>query len=356
MKTTKVIIPKKSKEQLEYETKFIKDPIKKLVPKAPSGRMHQIKLPAYISFTINDKTKTLFIYMEEQNGICDGKTFIDNPVSNKNMQEDNAAFEGWAICLKAWMPEKIDNVVLKWDEPKLFDADSSLHYNRFLYRVLRFSDYYDWFSIDSVNKRAIEDFRTTLVQLSNNCFTEHPKLKEGRDKSKLSETVVEYLFANYFSTQIKEYYQLDNIDRQFPVGVKKNGKSFFTGGMSAIDLWGTKNNILTIIELKYNGETEQNVKVGIISELFMYSCIMQDIITGAIARSQETINKNEKNFYDNLKQFNIIHAEMLSDKYHPLVNNDRVLDILNNRSSCNNDIKVIYHKTQYKLNDLVKFL
>lgn len=356
MSTTKVISPKKTKEQFDYENENFLKPIKKRVPKAPSGRIHHIKLPSYMSFRIEKDTKTLFIHMEEQEGTCSGKLFIDNPTSSKNMQEDNAAFEGWAICLMAWLPDIIEKVVLKWDKPINQSEENTLHYNRFLYRVLRFSEYYDWFSVDAENIQSIDNFKTILTGLSNNCFSDKPKLKEGRDKSKLSETVVEYLFANYFSSTIKRYYKLNIIDRQFPVGVKKDGKQFFTGNMSAIDLWGINDDILTIIELKYNGDSSNNVRVGIISELFMYSCVMQDIIKGTIDRSENTINDNEKFFYDNLKVFREIKAEMLSDKYHPLVESEKVIEILNKRRKYTDDIAVTYRKSQYKINELVSFV
>ena len=355
MTTRKVIKSKKSEEQLRYEKLTFLEPIKNIVPEASSGRTHPIKLPAYMYFSIDEGTKTLLIHMVEQEGICNGKVFVNNSTSNNNMQEDNAAFEGWAICLKAWLPDKIERVILKWDDPSSQSEEKTLHYNRFLYRVLRFSEYYDWFSVDETNISSIIIFKNSLRGLHNNCFSDKPGFKEGPDKTKLCETVVEYLLANCFSSTIKNFYQLDFIDRQFPVGVKKNGKQFFTGNMSAIDLWGVKDKILTIIELKYNGDSSSNIKVGIISELFMYSCIMHDIIKGVIARSENTPSENECWFYDNSKSFEIIHAEMLSDKYHPLVDNERIIELLNERKPLDN-IKIVYRKTKYKVNELVSFI
>ena len=56
----------------------------------------------------------------------------------KNMQEDKASFEGWALVLMRW--GKFDNVILSWDRPSL-DPESSAeaHYQRFLFRVDNFS-------------------------------------------------------------------------------------------------------------------------------------------------------------------------------------------------------------------------
>ena len=165
---------------------------------------------------------------------------------------------------------------------------------------------------------------------------------------KLSETSVEYLLANKLSDQMKSYFDLDVIDRQFPVGVKRLGKQFFTGGMSAIDLWGMKKDVISIIELKYNGGETKNKKVGIISELFMYSNIMRDIISGIIARPERTSKQNEESFYLRHQSFHSLNAFMLSDEYHPLVDNEKVFEILNNYSY-SNGVRVTFAKISYKL-------
>lgn len=344
---TKILKYKKSETQFAYEEKNIIQPIKEKVPKAKSGRTHSIKLPKYISFIIQETTTTLQIYIQEQVGECNGREVVLNATCN-NMQSDNAAFEGWAICLKAWLPEHIERVCLKWDSPndKFMTPNNKQHYNRFLYRALRFSQQYSWFSIDVNNKWEVESFKEELYSLQNNCYSKEPDLKGNLEK--LSETSVEYLLANNLSDQMKAYFDLDIIDRQFPVGVKRQGKQFFTGGMSAIDLWGMKDDILSIIELKYNGGETKNKKVGIISELFMYSNIMRDIISGIIVQPEATPKKNEETFYLRHQSFHTLKAFMFSDEYHPLVDNEKVFEILN-RYSHSNDVAVIYKKKSYKL-------
>ena len=347
---TTVLKYKKSDAQFRYEDENIIQPLIAKVPKARSGRSHAIKLPKYISFTIETSTRTLHLYIQKQEGTCEGKKVILNATCN-NMQSDNAAFEGWAICLKAWLPEYVENVVLKWDAPDKEDGKSMTlnnkqHYRRFLYRVLCFSQQYSWFSIDANNKQSVIDFNYELYDLQNNNYSEKPKLKGSVDV--LSETSVEYLLATRFADSMKECFGLDNIDRQFPVGVKSQGKQFFTGGMSAIDLWGMKDNILTIIELKYNGGKTKNKKVGIISELFMYSNIMRDIISGRIIRPASTPNQNEDDFYERHQTFSELKCFMLSDEYHPLVDNEKVIEVLNS-CPCSDGIKVTFDKRLYRL-------
>ena len=344
---TKILKYKKSDAQFAYEDDNIIQPIKDRIPKADSGRTHSIKLPKYISFVIQEATRTLQIYIQEQEGICDGRKVILNATCI-NMQSDNAAFEGWAICLKAWLPEYIERVILKWDSPnsEQMTPNNKQHYNRFLYRALRFSQQYSWFSIADNNKREVDGFEEELYDLQNNYYSKEPELKGNLEK--LSETSVEYLLANKLSDQMKSYFDLDIIDRQFPVGVKRQGKQFFTGGMSAIDLWGMKKDILSIIELKYNGGETKNKKVGIISELFMYSNIMRDIISGNIARPERTSKQNEESFYLRHQSFHSLNAFMLSDEYHPLVDNEMVFEILNNYSH-SNGVRVTFAKISYKL-------
>lgn len=347
---TKIEKYKKSDSQSDYEKRTFVSPILKLVPKAESGRQRKITLPKYISFTLQKDKKKLLLNIEEQIGICKGKEVVLNATCN-NMQTDNAAFEGWAICLKAWFPKDIETVKLSWDIPHDIKADDNrwCHYRRFVYRVLRFSEQYKWFDVSEKNRSEIYKFKQELKELKNNNFKEVPKPKVNNNR--LDETTVEYILSTTLSDDVKRQFNLDFIDRQFPVGVKSGGKKFFTSNKSAIDLWGSKDNVLTIIELKYipKGSKNKNIKVGIISELFMYSCIMRDILSGFICRPEQTPNKNEKTFYQQIDKYKNIKACMLANEYHPLVENDSVIEILNDYLKVNNQISVDFKKSRYSL-------
>ena len=85
-----------------------------------------IKLPQYISFILENDS-TILLYIQEQK-TDDGSTL--NALT-ENMQGDNAAFEGWAIVLKAWCPDKASKIRLKWDVPLLKTSNEKSHYNRF---------------------------------------------------------------------------------------------------------------------------------------------------------------------------------------------------------------------------------
>ena len=298
----------------------------------------RLLLPTQIDFTIDEKTLKIVV---EGDAVCN------------NMQTDGAAFEGWAVCLMAWLSEIISKVELDWGTPHSLEGNRKLHYHRFLYRVLRFTELYDWFSVSKDNQLEIYDFKKNLIGLQNNSFSDKPGIK-GKDKNRLSETVIEYRFANELSELVKKSFDLDFVDRQFPVGVKQGKEQFFTGGMSAIDLWGTKGDKVTIIELKYNGTESTNIKVGIISELFMYSCIIRDIINGVISMPDNSPDENEMRFYKQCreKKYSNIDARMLSDKYHPLLDNKQVIELMNHQDRRMDDVRITYYKNTYKLLDI----
>ncbi len=97
---------------------------------------------------INNLALPKHLQLEEQNGLVTlSLATVEGSAPcgvTANMQQDASAFEGWAVGLKAVVPEW--NVCLKWAEPKN-TADG--HYQRFLYRVKKISTYYgDWFSIE----------------------------------------------------------------------------------------------------------------------------------------------------------------------------------------------------------------
>ncbi len=84
--------------------------------------------------------------------------------------------------------------------------------------------------------------------------------------------------------------------------------------------------------------------VGIISELFFYVSLMRDIVLGRISKP-EAMLPYEKFLYKRIDQITIIHARMLADVYHPLVDNNNVFALLNNNQL--KDVKIDFDKTVY---------
>lgn len=287
-------------------------------------QVNRIKLPEYIDFKIKDSTLYMAIKpSKRENGI------VVNYVT-ENMQTDNAAFEGWAICLKTWLPEKIEKVCLKWTP---LVSDDNLHYNRFLYRAVRFSEAYDWFSIDYSLKEIVDMFKNKLTALANNFGNKEPSKPNSR-----GEKYLEYMIVHKHELKFKKELEIEYLNHQLPVGVKRNGKSFFTGRASAIDLWGLKGDTISIFELKY-----KNKMVGIISELFLYTCIIRDMILNVIAapNSNECKRECEKVLYSRISNITEIKACMLSEVYHPLVT-EQTIGLMNANNHLSGQPKITY--------------
>lgn len=253
------------------------------------------------------------------------RTLTKNPVSEQNMQETGCTFEGWAICLKAWLADQIKTVKLDWTTPQESLSDNEkLHYNRFLYRVIKFKQCYkDWFGYNPEKQKELVCFYKSMKRAINNYSNKDAA--EGKNK----EGIVEYNLINNEENKQKlaKALNLDLMWHHLPVGVKKaDDSNLFPGSKSAIDIWGISHDkILKVTELKYN-----NDMIGIISELFCYCNIINDIRRGYIQKpaiSKKGI-ESEKALY--AREWNGIEGVMLATDYHPLLYRTKeLLEILN---------------------------
>ena len=89
-------------------------------------------------------------------------TLNANRLQTKNMQEDGNAFEGWVLCSHASSQKDV-----------IICVDSSLntsdgvyvgkgHMCRFLYRIMKFSEQYQWVHLSEYLKKETERFREYL--------------------------------------------------------------------------------------------------------------------------------------------------------------------------------------------------
>jgi hypothetical protein len=159
-----------------------------------------------------------------------------------------------------------------------------------------------------------------------------------------SEHSIEEFFVGQGSQKLKETVkqqfniELGQINNQYPVGVF-NGKvsretHVFTGGKSAIDLYSiAPGDSFNIFELK----AENNVQVGIISELFFYASLIKDLSKGKF-----------KSDFTEIQGLKRVNAFFLTPRLHPLIT-AKVLDLLNK------DTQVSYYKLLYEINS-VNFL
>jgi hypothetical protein len=259
------------------------------------------------------------LHVEEQNGVVTLSLATAEGTASRgvtaNMQQDASAFEGWAVGLKAVVPEW--NFCLNWAAPK---NAANGHYQRFLYRVKKFSAYYgDWFSIAqgcSTQALRIKDNETYQLNAPS-------KTNNGRtnDSALSAENFIENKIIKDSDSPLKHAFKIAKLERQLPVGVfcgkVENKTAIFTHGKSAIDIWGiTSAAELVIFELKAPG----NEKVGAISELFFYAMVLADEQAGLLTR--------EKSPGELLRKTTSLKALLLASAAHPLITN-RVFDLLN---------------------------
>ncbi len=289
-----------------------------------SNKRRNIKIPSGIIFNIAGDTVIMKL--------------SSNAVSS-NMQKDDGAFEGWALVLKRW--GKYQNVIISWDKPNLIDNG---HYQRFLFRLKNFSqDFNSWVSIDKDCQIFLDDLK---IKQAKKYLLNIPS-KRGDKVSPNPEAELEDRFVNKdLQEPLMNISNATSLYRQLPVGVFENkvskSASIFTGGKSAIDIWGfNKENELLVFELK----ADNNEKVGIISELYFYVCVLQMVRTQTF-KHENCLDKNEHIL--KIPATKKIKAYFLSPTLHPLVDK-KILGLLNEVVPDEISYHYIQFNKEYKL-------
>jgi hypothetical protein len=303
------------------------DDLRKSYCKRKGVKNASIKLPQNISFFI-EKEDVVIIELNKKS-VC------------KNMQDDEAAFESWALALKGWL-DYINKIKLEWERP---DNIKDGHYQRFLYRVNKFREIFKWFSVASASSEFLKD---SLVTYGEKYIVNFPKNK-AVENVRSREAYYEHIFLGKYQSLLAGKADIDNIYNQLPVGLFKDciskETSLFTGGKSAIDIWGTnkEKNKLSIFELKAPGVR----KIGILSELFFYAMFEYDVLNKQFIYKT---NCNEKENIRGLEELlNVINsgakkieAYTLTTILHPLID-ENILELINNSLKvANKDIKFGY--------------
>lgn len=297
----------KGEEQINYEKDNLLSRIKKMFKECHFERSgNSIKISDYIAMKLEDRQLSIRILTAVNQGE------MINPVG-ENMQTDKCAFEGWAICFKAWLGD-IEKVKLDWTPISTATASDGhrYHYNRFLYRVKKFKQWYDWFDYNPERQEELDRFSDLMKGAKVNSSS------KNADEKQENEGIVEYRLVNDEENlkELKKVLSLDLVGHHLPVGI-----SSFPGKQSAIDIWGlTSDNVLKVVELKYNRNKKgdlYNIKVGIISELICYCNIMNDIRNGDIGKPDNPRIEKEKELYS--KKWKAVEGVMLATGYHPLL-------------------------------------
>jgi len=243
-----------------------------------------------------------------------------------NMQNNENAFEGWAVVLKSAFGNRITKVILDVNANSEIDIKNG-HCARFLWRAHNFSEIFDWFEIGNC-KNEVNKF---VKSISKNILLNIPSEDRKPVVNSKGERFIEYLFADRcrpFYDELKNLIDADEIFNQVPVGLFQNVISnytkIFTGGASAIDLIGYKGqDILHLIELKIG----DNNKLGIISEFLFYAFIMHNLF---VSKDFEYPKKSfPKSFvkysqlYEN-RPVGKINGYLLCQNYHPLLDKKEI--------------------------------
>ena len=272
-----------------------------------------------------------------------------------NMQTNEAAFEGWALAITHWLPQ-YTKIYLNWTSAcKEIGNKSNRHFQRFLYRAIMFDNLFTWFELQDrelaiSSSKLFENniYRDSLyVNGPSSVPNQSRKMDFNnrglfKDFHSASEDSLEIQILKQEVIQQQHGMRFDFMNRQLPVGLFAGENitkpaSIFTGGKSAIDIFGIKDNKLFIFELKKAGVKS----VGILSELFFYSCFFHDFIKNNFKYSNQKYDNNLwANFAENGSYYNgvleSINAYFLTTDLHPLLDKNSdgisVLDILN--ASC----------------------
>ena len=258
----------------------------------------------------------------------------------KNMQSNSAAFEGWALLIHVYCKFHVELDLDLEHAPS--EQPARGHYQRFLYRALKFSQQYSsWFSLSERLAPRVEQFRQYLYHGGspahpNPTFCNGLPSKPAKDGTSL-ESCVEGLFAGEECRSVLTELTFqqagislipDCVHRQLPVGLyeteKSEQNSVFTYGKSAVDLWALTTDGVVIYELK-----TRNPMVGLLTELMFYANYMYDLYAARNTiwpaappdRIDVRILRGYDRLYDSYRANNIktIHAAMLTDQLHSLI-------------------------------------
>lgn len=275
----------------------------------------------------------------------------------ENMQEDYANFE--AIAFSVWSIAPNVKVVLKFDHsdwgdkfplPNYIDSQNKKrvssyyqHYMRFLYRAYKMRSLYKNFTIYKENVSEVDLFENLFkgAKSSNSLCITVPKSKSSvKDQDKITENHIEKWFViksrdeNNTNTEVNKLKSQTNVGYlydQFPCGLfydvntPSEEKRIFNTGY--FDLWGIdENNDICLFELKKPG----NTKLGIISELFFYSCLAKDFKD--IGKPNDRKKVRGYNVFMNANKK--IKAYFLVPEFHSFIDNhiDSIIKVMNKRA------------------------
>jgi hypothetical protein len=222
---------------------------------------------------------------------------------------------------------------LSWDAP---DDLSDRNYQRFLYRLIHFHRQADWLTIAPACKSLLLASRVlkpdgspvpdSVFFVSGMTPSRDTGVGTGAESAAaLEEQYLGLLFSEHPSELLRAISWKGHMQQQLPVGLFdgtiSKSTQVFPGGKSAVDLWAfDPDKGLALFELK----TADNCKIGAISELFFYTCLIRDLADGLFRF------KGDAKPEQSIRNAKAIIGFLVSSHIHPLLDNERLFAILNN--------------------------
>lgn len=295
------------------------------------------------------------------------------------MQDDRACFEAWCLLIKAKTNKP--ELEIELDVEGITDASyaggkpANGHMERFLYRILKFSEqYHMWFKLALTLEALKENFKIYLA--SHSFLAIEPDKEAEEDLANLLkmglESYVAYLLCDSESAKrnILALTREAIVGRQLPVGliegIKASGKELFTGEESAIDFWAVDENTLNVYELK-----SKHPMIGIITESFFYSNYVYDVFISKSLHHGKGSVTHEAVAYRNYDKIQAVRVKgiMISNHctgtllelligrkddvgWHRLLNSatrEEIKKVMNNNGT---NRKIQYDFVSYKLKEL----
>jgi hypothetical protein len=252
-----------------------------------------------------------------------------------NMQDDAAAVEAWCLALLAAGAERV-----RIDTSQL--QHETKHRTRLAYRLAHFCELFPM--VEDADGLSSEVFGCHSDRLLlNQPLSEADRIPSSVIAELIDPNGPESRIETAFEVlpELKRAFspnghQTMRVMRQWPVGLF-NGEvahksRIFTGGKSAIDLIAIDGETLLLFELK-NGK---NKKIGALSEIFFYACVMRDLLLKRFQFEEGRILDNLAISRAHIMQCREVRAVILAPRLHPLIWNEKgrqqsknVVDLLN---------------------------
>jgi hypothetical protein len=260
-----------------------------------------------------------FLYEEDQEDTLIMRLNGTAP-HNPRIREDEAAFESWALIIKAHQPQ-ISRVKLDWT-PAPIQAPETAEgpYRLFLYRVWKFAENFIWFDVYTSTQRE-------QVKMMETFFAKTPMVNtlstaDTGPAAPLKQAVITYFMEEGFrDVNEKTGAFLDALYGPMPVSLRfpdAQGALVFEAAHRFIPLWGCNNDVeLCLFDLKVREKG-----IGALSELFFNAHYMFDLYCAERKNilltppGQDTVPGGPLLF---AQWFDYLSAGLLSDALHPAI-------------------------------------